>query len=78
VEVTQIYRSFCAFYVREISPHVTRTYIPPTRWLVPRIIEDVLGLVVPESGRCQIKTPWILADFDSWWAMFSYGKKKHT
>jgi hypothetical protein len=68
--VTQIYRSFCNFYFKEIAPHVARTYVPPTRWLVPRIIEDVLGLVVPDSGRCQIKAPWILADFNEWWTIF--------
>jgi hypothetical protein len=76
--VTQVYRAFSHFYFKEIAPHVTRTYVPPTRWLVPRIIVDVLVLVVPDSGRCQIKTPWILAEFDAWWAMFLDSKKKNT
>jgi hypothetical protein len=57
---------------------VSNSFSPPTRWLVPRIIEDVLGLVVPESGRCQIRTTWILADFDAWWVMFLDSKKKNT
>jgi hypothetical protein len=74
VEVTRIYRAFCHFYFKEISPHVARKYVPPTRWLTPRIIEDVLGLAVPESGLCQIKTPSILADFEQWWAMFLSSK----
>jgi hypothetical protein len=77
-EVTQVYRSFCTFYVKEIAEHVARAYIPPTRWLVPRIIEDVLGLLVPEPGVCQIKTPSILIDFDTWWAMFLDSKKKNA
>jgi hypothetical protein len=78
VEVTRIYRSFSAFYVKEISPHVSRTYIPPTRWLVPRIIKDVLGLVVPEPGVCRIKTLVILANFGEWWAMFLNRKNENT
>jgi hypothetical protein len=77
--VTQVYRAFCNFYFKEIAPHVARTYVPPTRWLVPRIMEDVLGLDLPDAGRCQIKTPSILADFDTWWGQFfSYSKNENT
>jgi hypothetical protein len=34
-EVTRVYRAFSHFYFRVIAPTVARTYIPPTRWLVP-------------------------------------------
>jgi hypothetical protein len=76
--VTQVYRAFCNFYFKTIAPHVTRTYVPPTRWLVPRIIVDVLGLELPEAGRCQIKTPVILVSFEKWWAMFLNSKNENT
>jgi hypothetical protein len=78
VGVTRIYRAFSHFYFKEIAPTVTRTYIPPTRWLVPRIIKDVLRLEVSEPGRYQIKTKGILADFDEWWVMFLISRNENT
>jgi hypothetical protein len=47
-------------------------------WLVPRIMEDVLGMELPEAGRCQIKTSSILVDFDTWWAIFLNSKNENT
>jgi hypothetical protein len=72
-EAVRVYRRFAACFVSKIRPFVKRRYILPNSYLAHRIINDVLGIPVPDDRKCRIKTPRILTDFGIMWDFFLSG-----